>query len=61
LIEGSPEGHPPCPGCGNIGYSVQEWVGEEQTQLWKCSSQSEHCRVETYRPREIDPQDKPLI
>jgi hypothetical protein len=52
-----PEGFPPCPGCDEPGHSVQEWVGEEQVQLWQCPDSD--CRVENYRPREIDPYESP--
>lgn len=52
-----PEGFPPCPGCGGVGFSVQQWVGEDQVQMWQCDDDT--CRVEQYRPRDCDPQENP--
>lgn len=53
---GFPPGFPPCPGCGEPGFSVQVWVGEDETQLWQCDD--EECRVHEYKPRPQDPQEE---
>lgn len=39
----------PCPGCGNIGFTVQAWVGERkpENQMMQCSS--DDCRVKEYQ------------
>lgn len=50
-----PAGFPPCPGCGNVGHSIQVWAGEDETQLWNCDTDS--CRVHEYEPRAHDPQE----
>lgn len=48
-----PEGYPPCPGCGEVGFSVQVW--HEGEQQWQCNN--DDCRVSEYSPREGDRQD----
>jgi len=43
----------PCPGCDNIGFSVQVFESTEngEVQLMKCSEPNANCRVSEYYPR----------
>lgn len=46
----------PCPGCGNIGFSVQtfEKLEGEEIQLMRCSEPMAECRTAEYYPRKIE-------
>lgn len=57
--EQHPPGFPPCPGCGQEGFSVQIWEVDEDgndVQMWECGNRD--CRVNQYKPRDCDPQDE---
>jgi hypothetical protein len=46
----------PCPGCGEIRFSVQAWV--EGVQMMQCAD--DECRVHEYEPRYDDTEtDRP--
>ena len=54
-----PPGFPPCPGCREVGFSVQKWTVDhdgEEVQMWQCDNTD--CRVEEYGPRDCDPQEE---
>ncbi len=43
-----------CPGCGEIGQTVQTWVEPVDgppIQMMQCPNNAERCRVEEYRPQ----------
>lgn len=41
-------GFSPCPGCGEVGFSIQAWSGERtpENQLMQCDE--DDCRVDEY-------------
>ena len=46
----------PCPGCGNIGFSVQvfEETRDGKIQLMRCPEPFTECRTAEYYPRSVD-------
>ena len=46
----------PCPGCGNIGFSVQvfEETRDGEIQLMRCPEPFTECRTAEYYPSSVD-------
>jgi len=46
----------PCPGCGNVGFSIDiyEHVGETEVHLMRCSQNKGTCRVCNYYPEIVE-------
>lgn len=47
----------PCPGCGEVGHTVQTWEHPEDgrpIQYMTCSKPRDECRVSNYYPNTVE-------